>query len=211
MNSIDIFSKVSKINYMNNNSPQSNETKIRMASALKNMLKNKNFRKITVGDIVSACNINRNTFYYHFENTYDLLYFAYEQEVHQITLSFRNANANVTQALEFILSYLDKNIELCRCAYESLGENELINIFEKDLGLLTNVTIDFICKQHNCDISEDFKSFLIFNFTNMLSSQIVWYIKYNEDLDKKKFQDYIYTTFFNSLVTSIKDGHEKSF
>lgn len=211
MNSIDIFSKVSKIIIMNVNQNQTSDTKIKMALALEEMLKTKNFRKITVGDIVTACNINRNTFYYHFENTYDLLYFAYEQEVHQIVNSFKTANATIGQALEFILSYLDQNIELCRCAYESLGENELINIFEKDLGLLSGATIEFICQSNNQKISEDFKSFLIFNYTTMLSSQIVWYIKYCEDLDKSKFQDYITTTFYNSLATIINEGNSKNF
>ena len=69
------------------------ETKLLMAQALKKLIKDRPFSKITVQDIVDECNINRNTFYYHFENNYDLLYFTYSQEVQNIAESFRNAKA----------------------------------------------------------------------------------------------------------------------
>ena len=55
-------------------SENTSETKNQMAEALKKLIKDRSFSKITVQDIVAACNINRNTFYYHFENNYDLLY-----------------------------------------------------------------------------------------------------------------------------------------
>ena len=52
---------------MSNNTNLS-ETKLQMAEALKRLIKDRPFSKITVQDIVTECNINRNTFYYHFEN-----------------------------------------------------------------------------------------------------------------------------------------------
>ena len=55
--------------FMNENP---SETKIQMAESLKRLIKDRPFSKITVQDIVADCSINRNTFYYHFENTYDL-------------------------------------------------------------------------------------------------------------------------------------------
>ena len=79
------------------------ETKIQMAESLKKFIKDRPFSKITVQDIVADCNINRNTFYYHFENTYDLLSFAYEQEVKNIVDSFHNANATIPQAMDFVV------------------------------------------------------------------------------------------------------------
>ena len=67
----------------------SSETKIKMANALKKEVGTKAFSKITVGDIISTCGINRNTFYYHFENMYGLLYWTYEQEIKNIIDSFQ--------------------------------------------------------------------------------------------------------------------------
>lgn len=188
---------------------QSSETKIKMANALKEEVRLKAFSKITVGDIIALCGINRNTFYYHFENMYDLLYWTYEQEIQNIVNSFQAANAQISQAMNFILSYIDNNITLCQTAYESLGEQELKNMYERDLKVFLMHTIDFICQSKNFTITEDFKSFLVFNFTAMLSNQIAWYIKYNSELDKLKFFDYIQTSLFSSLEGTIVEGNRK--
>ena len=51
----------------------SNITKIAMAQSLKRMLLIKDLDKITISDITNDCGINRQTFYYHFKDIYDLL------------------------------------------------------------------------------------------------------------------------------------------
>ena len=187
----------------------SSETKIKMANALKEQVGTKSFSKITVGDIISTCEINRNTFYYHFENIYDLLYWTYEQEIQNIITSFQNANSPIAQAMDFILSYIDKNITLCQTAFESLGEQELKNMYERDLKVFLAHTIDYICNSKNLTISEDFRNVLIYNFTSMLSNQIAWYIKYYNDLDKTKFYDYLQTSLFSSLEGTIVEANKK--
>ena len=192
-----------------NMSENPSETKILMAQALKNLIKDRPFAKITIQDIVAECNINRNTFYYHFENNYDLLYFAYEQEVQNIANSFRSANASIPQAMDFILEYIDKNISLCMCAYESLGEQQLKNIFEKDLHDFVRATIEFFSSQNSVNFSEDFKSFASFSYTNLLSTQIIWYIKHNSNLDKAIFRDNLQTFFITSLKAVLEEAAKK--
>ena len=51
----------------------SNITKIAMAQSLKRMLLIKDLDKITISDITNDCGINRQTFYYHFKDKYDLV------------------------------------------------------------------------------------------------------------------------------------------
>ena len=48
-------------------------TKRAMSAALKNLLKEKKLNRITVQDIADECGINRQTFYYHFQDIYDLV------------------------------------------------------------------------------------------------------------------------------------------
>lgn len=48
-------------------------TKRAMSAALKNLLREKKLNKITVQDIADECGINRQTFYYHFQDIYDLV------------------------------------------------------------------------------------------------------------------------------------------
>ena len=192
--------------FMNENP---SETKIQMANSLKKFIKDRPFSKITVQDIVADCNINRNTFYYHFENTYDLLSFAYEQEVKNIVDSFHNANATIPQAMDFVLDYIDKNIPLCTCAYESLGEQQLELIFEKDLRGFVGATIEYFSNQAAVKHSEDFKTFVSVGFTNLLSAQIIWYIRHNGDLDKEIFRECLQTIYTASLKAVMEEAAKK--
>ena len=187
------------------------ETKLLMANALKKLIKDRPFSKVTVQDIVNECNINRNTFYYHFENNYDLLYFTYEQELKNIVDSFHNANATVPQAMDFVLDYIDKNIQLCQCAYESLGETQLRSIIEKDLFSFVRATIEYYGNQKSVSFSEDFKTFVSFSYMDLLNTQLIWYIKHNGDLDKEKFKEYFQTFFSASLQSIMTEAHKKGF
>ena len=48
-------------------------TKRAISASLKNLLKEKKLNKITVQEIADDCGINRQTFYYHFQDIYDLV------------------------------------------------------------------------------------------------------------------------------------------
>lgn len=52
---------------------ESSITKNALADALKGLMMEKNFEKISVSDICDRCNMNRKSFYYHFRDKYDLL------------------------------------------------------------------------------------------------------------------------------------------
>ena len=48
-------------------------TKRAIGASLKNLLREKKLNKITVQDIADDCGINRQTFYYHFQDINDLV------------------------------------------------------------------------------------------------------------------------------------------
>ena len=56
-------------------------TKKAIAYAFKELLLEKPISKITINDISERCEINRQTFYYHFDNIYDLMSKAFEYEL----------------------------------------------------------------------------------------------------------------------------------
>ena len=49
------------------------QMKERLAEALRQEIENKPLTRITVSNLVRRCDINRNTFYYHFQDVYALL------------------------------------------------------------------------------------------------------------------------------------------
>lgn len=58
---------------MKHNSNCAIKTKTKIAAALKELMQSTPFEKITVSDISEKCNIHRQTFYYHFQDRYELL------------------------------------------------------------------------------------------------------------------------------------------
>ena len=60
---------------------ESTITKRAIADSLKELTKTKTFDKISVKDISEKCGINRQTFYYHFEDKFALLKWIYETDL----------------------------------------------------------------------------------------------------------------------------------
>ena len=57
-----------------------NSTKKHMAESLKRLLLKKPITKITIADITEDCGLSRMTFYYHFQDIYDLVEWMCEEE-----------------------------------------------------------------------------------------------------------------------------------
>lgn len=57
-----------------------NITKRELAESLKRLTAKQLFEHVTVGDIVRECGVNRQTFYYHFSDKYELLDWIYYNE-----------------------------------------------------------------------------------------------------------------------------------
>ena len=55
-------------------------TKKAIATALKSLILEKPFDKISIADLTKACGLNRQTFYYHFQDKYELLTWIYYTE-----------------------------------------------------------------------------------------------------------------------------------
>lgn len=58
----------------------SNITKRALAAALKELMTERPFAKISVSDICEQCDMNRKSFYYHFKDKYDLVNWIYDTE-----------------------------------------------------------------------------------------------------------------------------------
>ena len=59
-------------------------TKSDLAAALKKMMEIKPIEKITIKDLVEICGVNRQTFYYHFDDVYDLLEWIFEEDANRV-------------------------------------------------------------------------------------------------------------------------------
>lgn len=80
-------------------------TKKAIAESFKSLMTKKPFEKITVTDITSLCKLNRQTFYYHFQDKYELLNWIFYNEVIAVmieNLTFENWSDKLLQILIII-------------------------------------------------------------------------------------------------------------
>ncbi|MGN1383346.1 MAG: TetR-like C-terminal domain-containing protein, partial [Eubacterium sp.] len=61
------------------------QTEKALAASLKKLLEKKTLEKITVKDITDDCGVNRQTFYYHFHDVYDLVEWILKDEFADLT------------------------------------------------------------------------------------------------------------------------------
>jgi len=77
-------------------------TKKAIARGFKSILTNKSFEKITIAEITAECRLNRQTFYYHFQDKYDLINWIVYQEailVIRTDLTIENWDVKVLELL----------------------------------------------------------------------------------------------------------------
>lgn len=67
--------------------PDSNITKKALAMAMKELMEQIPFSKISVSDICEKCGMNRKSFYYHFKDKYDLVNWIFDVEFFQLSMS----------------------------------------------------------------------------------------------------------------------------
>ena len=101
-------------------------TKKALSEALKEALKTKPFKKITVSELIESCNINRKTFYYHFEDIYALLVWTFEQEAINVVKHFDLRPRAIIETLD-----LRRPIYKQTAAYGHFGRNDLDLPWEK--------------------------------------------------------------------------------
>ena len=116
-------------------------TKRTLAASLKGFMEKKPLSKITVSEIIADCGMNRKTFYYHFDDIYDLLKWMLEEEAIEVVKQF-DLLVDYREAVLFVMNYVQQNKHLLCCAYDSMGRDEIKCFFYADFIGITQNLID---------------------------------------------------------------------
>jgi len=145
-------------------------TKHALAASLKVLLQKRNLDDITVKELVEDCRVNRQTFYYHFQDIFDLLDWFLEREFSSI-LPESCTVENWQEALLKIAHYVQNHYKLMLHIYSSGGQ-QVINAQLDKLSL--QLMYDVI--RSSCDglvVSEDdiyfVANFYKYAFTGLLA------------------------------------------
>jgi probable dihydroxyacetone kinase regulator len=132
-------------------------TKKAIAESLIKLAKTKPFDKITVTDIVNDCGVNRMTFYYHFQDIYDLVNWILLDKGSEILdgkTSYDNWQEGLKKILDEMLSYKEIIIN----AYSSINRETLDRYLNQVTFKLLYDVVNEEAKGFN--ISPDDKKFI---------------------------------------------------
>lgn len=135
----------------------SQTTKKALAASLKKLLAEKALDKITVIDIVEDCEVNRQTFYYHFQDIYDLVEWIYTSEATK-ALDGKKTYATWQQGFLQIFEYVLENKNFVKKTYHSVSREHLENYLHNETyNLLIGVIEE---KAAGMPVREDDKAFI---------------------------------------------------
>ena len=171
-------------------------TKKALAASLKKLMEKKLLSKITIKEIIEDCNVNRKTFYYHFQDINDLVKWTFEEEALEVIKQY-DLLIDYQDAIRFILSYVEKNKHICNCALDALGRDELKTFFRKDFLNVIGSTVEQLSE--GMSVPEDFKVFLINFYTDALASVLIGWIRDKDHSKKEKMVQYVSVTLYSTI------------
>lgn len=180
------------------------KTKKKLASSLKHFMMSKSLDKITVTDIVKDCNVNRKTFYYHFEDIYDLLKWILEEEAVEVVKQF-DLMVDYKEAILFVIDYVEKNAHILACAYDTLGREEMRRFLYQDFISIIRSLIDGAEKESDTFTEQDFKQFLSNFYAESLAGILIEWFKNPGNQNKEQIVEYLSIIFRSSLPEILKN------
>ncbi|MGN1319873.1 MAG: TetR/AcrR family transcriptional regulator C-terminal domain-containing protein [Acutalibacteraceae bacterium] len=186
-------------------------TKKSLSNALKQAMQKKPFQKITVSELIAECNVNRKTFYYHFEDIYALLKWTFEQEVFEVIKNF-DLIVDAEEAINFVLDYVEQNSYIISSAYDYMGRDLLKRFFYSDFADIATSLINQAEKIVGKTVDEGYKKFLCDFYLEAVTGVLINWIKDQKHGNRKDVINYILNTIQNSLmgILNAYDGDFKN-
>lgn len=130
--------------------------------------------KITVKQLVDDCGLNRQTFYYHFQDIYDLLGWIYKTEAIERIAPFRSYHT-WTDGFNKIFCYIESNKAFCCNTLNSLGRNHLdAYLYEMTNDLMLGVINELA---DGMEVSAEDKQFMANFYTLAFTGLVIQWMK----------------------------------
>lgn len=165
----------------------------------------KSLDKITIQDIADQCGINRNTFYYHFDDIYSLIETIFSNHLKKIEQMFEDG-ASWSECSEVALKFLVENRRAIRHIAFSMSRNQLDSYL---FVVFKRIFTEYLLDNFIVDISDEKFDDLILFYTYAVIGCIVHnFIENNNDIDLEQLLEEFKTTLLitNPLKAS-KQSH----
>lgn len=120
---------------------KSEVTKDMLCASLKQLLAQKPLDKISIKEITDGCELNRQTFYYHFDDIYQLVDWLLKKEAVSIFIGQRE-NLLFKEGLQLLFDYILANRALCFNVLTSVGNEYIYRFFYDELFLIIRSSLE---------------------------------------------------------------------
>ena len=180
-------------------------TKTRLASSLKKHMEQKPLEKITVRELTEDCKLNRQTFYYHFQDIYELTTWMFRQEAMEL-LNKKEDWENWQEGLWVFLNYVEANKSFWKCALDSVGQVNLKEIFYEDAAHLIYLVIQE--EIGSLKVSTDYIEFISNFYIEAVLIEVIRWVNGTLNVDANKLMQYLEATLHDNLKSSLKKAAE---
>lgn len=185
-------------------------TKERLALSLKKHMEKKPLEKITIRELTEDCNLNRQTFYYHFQDIYELTTWMFRQEAMELLKEKENYKS-WQESLLLLLNYVDTNKAFWNHVLDSLGHANLKEIFYEDAQHIMNLILEEQLKQlEQLTVSSQYTKFLSNFYIEAISSALIDWVKGTLNLSVNELMQYLEVTLYDTLKAALqRAAHEQ--
>ena len=191
------------------NEEMSQRTRQALAASLKRAMLKKPLSKISVRELIEDCNVNRKTFYYHFDDIYALVKWMLEQEAVELVKQF-DLVVNYKEAILFILDYVETNKHILNCAYDSMGRDGLKRFLYQDFIAVMRSMIDGYERQLGVSVDEDFKQFAAGFYAEAVAGTLINVLQSHGKYDREAVTRDITLIFKSSIPAILSDRAGRS-
>nr|WP_284502200.1 dihydroxyacetone kinase transcriptional activator DhaS [Clostridium tertium] len=177
------------------------QTKKSLAKSLKKLMRSTPLHKISVKDVVKDCNLNRQTFYYHFHDIYELVEWIYKTEAIESIAEYKSYNTWIDGFYKIFL-YIEGNKDFCYNTLNSLSRTHLdMYLFSVINGLLMGVineiSSDMIIKIEDKKFMADF-------YTHAFAGLVIQWMKDGMKEDPKVLIEKLKELIEGNFVIALK-------
>ena len=176
--------------------PEANITKRALGASLKTLMQSRPFHKISVGDICEQCGMHRKSFYYHFQDKYDLLNWVFYSEFLQLLDT--TAETNVWTYLLRVCEYFAQNRAFYINAFAIEGQNAFAETFNETMEAILSAYL------HQKILDEEFREFFCDFYSDAFRCSIVRWLRTGKAMSADAFVALCHRTI-DSAVTQVRE------
>lgn len=183
-------------------------TKKAIAAGFKEIMKKKSLEKITIADITKQCGLNRQTFYYHFQDKYELVDWIYYNDVISTVLYDELTYDNWSDSIQRVLTIMKDESYFYENALNSDSSESFQNYIFAVIKEIFCSVMDRITEDKKID--EDDKKFISEFFTIGMVGVIVRWAKNGMRESPESITRHLRNLVYDSKLFAIKRFFEES-